>query len=212
MSWLPVPRKPETVQVSITLDVARREEHQRRVGRTVREQPRRTILDDHAAAHQPGAVLGAAGERPASAHAVAAGGRHGLASRRVHAAGDGARVAVDLGGGRRRQIAGEEATRRADHRAPSRRTVGLSQGFEHAQENPRLDLTAADRARHAHAEDAGVGHLADEIEGHAPAAFGLVGTRAQRRRQPARSLQQRVLVGADCRLAHGISATRIATG
>ena len=71
MSWLPVPRRPGHVPRVDHLDLGRREQREADVGPALGQHLARAVLDHHAAAHQPVAVVDAARERPAAGHQIA---------------------------------------------------------------------------------------------------------------------------------------------
>ncbi len=129
MSWLPVPRRPAVRQVSWMVHAAAGSTAQRSM-RRARHRPwhRLAAAGHHAVAEQPARVLAAAGEAPASAHAIAALAavdRLGEAARRERAADDDVGpVGVDRVEGRFRQEREELRRLAADHRGPAHRAVG----------------------------------------------------------------------------------------
>ena len=162
-----------------------RKEHQAVVGHAARQEPGLLAVEHDAPAHEPGAVLAAARKRPAAGYPIAAVDHRRLTKRCEGAAAHDLRVAaVDLPRGLLGEVGARHAARGADHCRPAGGTVGRRDGLDGLDHGRRVDLAPAERARHAHTEDAAGGERVHQ-PGREPAlALGLGGRRPDARLPP----------------------------
>ena len=115
----------------------------------------------------PVGVQAAAVERPAPAHREAAvAGGPGPPQWREHAGGDGVGSGAEQLPGHVGLEPGEEQDRVADQHGPARRPVGPAELLDDLDDRGRIELVAAERARHRDAEQARRPEPFDQVGGH----------------------------------------------
>jgi hypothetical protein len=120
------------------------EEHETHDRESVRPKARPIVVEDTAAADDPGGMLATAAERPAPGNAVAAIHDHGLPHRSKCTAGDDERVAaVDLARCVWREISSEHAVFAADRDAPAHCAIRPRDLFDNPDQGHRVGLLAA---------------------------------------------------------------------
>src|SRR5205823_6565585 len=125
-------------------DLGGGKEHEAVVGHAARQQPGLPAVEHDAPAHEPGAVLAAARERPAAGHPVAAVDHRRPAERGEGAAAHDLRLAaVDLPGRVVGEVGARHAARGADHRRPAGGTVGGRDDLDGPDHGRRVDLAPA---------------------------------------------------------------------
>ena len=175
-SWLPVPHRPDTDQVSLISTSA--------AGSTIMRiggwRPSSTMQW----AMNQWAVLAAAGERPLAGDPEPAIDRRGHA-RRVEGATQDDVGAVGVHGVERlaRQLAEQHRRRVSDHHRPPDRAVGPGQLLDHPHLRGQVELGAAVAAGHQRPEAARRRQLLHQIRRHPPTAFDLLAARLDDGRQ-----------------------------
>ena len=191
MSWLPVPRRPLTFQVStMRTRRFRIEEGDPDVLIAIGPQPGRVAVEDLAGAVEQVRVHAAAGEEPVPAHAVAARHGHGAAplAGRAGRQADGVaeeQLAADVG----RQLRALAEGVDGHGQAPAGGAVGPRHLLDDLQGRQHVGAQAALGLRQGHLEQPRVGQLQDEVGRQLAGGLDLGGARADARRQRAGNLQ-----------------------